>query len=151
MSLMARITDDMKTALRARDTERLGAIRLLLAACRQREVDERVTLDDAAVVAVIDKQIKQRRDSVNAYTQAGRGDLAAKEAAEITVFEAYLPQRLGGDEIAAQVTALVAELGASGPADLGRVMAAAKARLGGQAEMAQVAAAVKHAIGGGRS
>ena len=150
MSLKDRIHDDMKAAMRARDSERLGAIRLLLAACRQREIDERTTLDDAGVVAVIDKQIKQRRDSVSAYTQAGRADLAAREAAEIAVFEAYLPQRLDAAQIAAQVAALVAELGASGPADLGRVMAAAKTRLGGQAEMAQVSAAVKQALGGTR-
>jgi uncharacterized protein YqeY len=119
---------------------------MLLAACKQREVDERVTLDDAAVVSIVDKLIKQRKDSVAAYAQAGRSDLVDKESAEIRVLEAYLPQRLGADEIAVQVQALVAELGASGPGDMGKVMAAAKARLGGQAEMALVSAAVKQAL-----
>jgi uncharacterized protein YqeY len=146
MSLKDRITDDMKAAMRAKDADRLSAIRMLLAACKQREVDERVTLDDAAVVSIVDKLIKQRKDSVAAYAQAGRSDLVDKESAEIRVLEAYLPQRLGADEIAVQVQALVAELGASGPGDMGKVMAAAKARLGGQAEMALVSAAVKQAL-----
>ena len=146
MSLKDRITDDMKAAMRAKDADRLSAIRMLLAACKQREVDERVTLDDAAVVTIVDKLIKQRKDSVAAYAQAGRSDLVDKESAEIRVLEAYLPQRLGADEIAVQVQALVAELGASGPGDMGKVMAAAKARLGGQAEMALVSAAVKQAL-----
>lgn len=146
MSLKDRITEDMKAAMRAKDADRLSAIRMLLAACKQREVDERVTLDDAAVVAIVDKLIKQRKDSVAAYAQAGRSDLVDKESAEIRVLEAYLPQRLGADEIALRVQALVAELGASGPGDMGKVMAAAKARLGGQAEMALVSAAVKQAL-----
>ncbi|MEK8025377.1 GatB/YqeY domain-containing protein [Pseudaquabacterium rugosum] len=145
-SLKDRITEDMKTAMRAKDAERLSAIRLLLAACKQKEVDERVTLDDAMVVALVDKLIKQRRDSVAAYESAARPDLAAKEAAEITVLQAYLPQRLSADEVAAAVAAIVTELGAAGPGDMGKVMAAAKARLGGQAEMAQVSAAVKAAL-----
>ncbi len=146
MSLKDRITEDMKAAMRAKDADRLSAIRMLLAACKQREVDERVTLDDAAVVAIVDKLIKQRKDSVAAYAQAGRSDLVDKESAEIRVLEAYLPRRLGADEIAVQVQALVAELGASGPGDMGKVMAAAKARLGGHAEMALVSAAVKQAL-----
>ncbi|MEN9890340.1 MAG: hypothetical protein RLY78_635 [Pseudomonadota bacterium] len=145
-SLKDRITEDMKTAMRAKDAERLSAIRLLLAACKQKEVDERVTLDDAMVVALVDKLIKQRRDSVAAYESAARPDLAAKEAAEITVLQAYLPQRLSADEVAAAVAAIVTELGAAGPGDMGKVMAAAKAKLGGQAEMAQVSAAVKAAL-----
>ncbi len=145
-SLKDRITEDMKTAMRAKDAERLSTIRLLLAACKQKEVDERVTLDDAMVVALVDKLIKQRRDSVAAYESAARPDLAAKEAAEITVLQAYLPQRLSADEVAAAVAAIVTELGAAGPGDMGKVMAAAKAKLGGQAEMAQVSAAVKAAL-----
>ena len=135
-TLKDRITEDMKTAMRARDSERLMTIRMLLAACKQREVDERIELDDNAVVGLVDKLIKQRKDSVTAFTQGGRTDLADKESAEVRVLEAYLPQRLGADEIAAEVTAIVADLGASGPGDMGRVMAAAKAQLAGKAEMA---------------
>ncbi|MBP6894006.1 MAG: GatB/YqeY domain-containing protein [Gammaproteobacteria bacterium] len=148
MSLKARITEDMKTAMRAKEAERLGTIRLLLAAMKQKEVDERIELDDAAVVAVIDKMIKQRKDSITAFTQAGRTELADKEAAEVAVLEAYLPQRLGADEIDAEVKAIVAELGASGPGDMGKVMGAAKQRLAGKAEMGQVSAAVKAALAG---
>jgi uncharacterized protein len=146
VSLKDRITDDMKAAMRAKDAERLGAIRLLLAACKQREVDERIVLDDNAVVAIVDKMIKQRKDSITAFVQGGRQDLADKESAELRVLEAYLPQRLSAAEVGTAVAALVAGLGASGPADMGRVMAAAKARLGGQAEMALVSAAVKQAL-----
>jgi uncharacterized protein len=149
-TLKARIQDDMKAAMRAKEVERLSAIRMLLAAMKQKEVDERVELDDAAVVAIVDKLIKQRRDSVAAFAQAGRDDLVAKETAEKAVLEAYLPARLGADEVAAAVQALVAEMGASGPADMGRVMAAAKARLAGNAEMAQVSAAVKAALAGAK-
>jgi uncharacterized protein len=146
MSLKDRITDDMKAAMRAKDAERLGAIRMLLAACKQREVDERIVLDDAAVVAIVDKMIKQRKDSITAFAQGGRQDLADKESAEQRVLEAYLPQRLSAAEVQSAVAALVDELGASGPADMGRVMAAAKTRLGGQAEMALVSAAVKQSL-----
>ncbi|MBK1614193.1 glutamyl-tRNA amidotransferase [Rubrivivax gelatinosus] len=146
MSLKERITEDMKAAMRAKDSERLSTIRMLQAAIKQREVDERVVLDDAAIVAIVDKLIKQRKDSVTAFEQGGRPDLVAKESAEIRVLEAYLPQRLSADEIGAQVAALVAELGATGPGDMGKVMAAAKARLAGQAEMALVSAAVKQAL-----
>lgn len=146
MSLKDRITDDMKAAMRAREADRLSTIRMLLAAMKQREVDERIVLDDAAVVAIVDKLVKQRKDSVAAFRQGGRDDLADKEAAEITVLEAYLPQRLSAEEVSAQVAALVTELGATGPGDMGRVMAAAKSRLGGQAEMALVSAAVKQAL-----
>ena len=146
MSLKLRIQDDMKVAMRARDSERLATIRMLLAALKQREVDERIELDDTAVVGVVDKLIKQRKDSVTAFRQGGRDDLADKEAAEITVLEVYLPQRLSAEQIAAEIQALVAELGASGPGDMGRVMAAAKSRLAGQAEMALVSAAVKQAL-----
>jgi uncharacterized protein len=146
MSLKDRITDDMKNAMRAKDADRLSAIRMLLAACKQREVDERITLDDAAVIAIVDKLIKQRRDSIAAFEQASRQDLVDKETAEVAVLSAYLPQRLSAEEIAREVAAIVAELGAAGPGDMGKLMAAAKARLGGKAEMAQVSAAVKAAL-----
>jgi hypothetical protein len=148
MTLKARITDDMKAAMRAKDSERLGTIRLLTAAIKQKEVDERVELDDAAVIAVIDKMVKQRKDSIAAFEQGGRADLAAKEAAEMAVLQAYLPQRLSAEEVATEVRAIVAELGASGPGDMGKVMGAVKARLAGKADMAQVSAAVKAALAG---
>lgn len=146
MSLKDRITDDMKAAMRAKDAPRLLAIRGLLAACKQREVDERIELDDAAVVAIIDKLVKQRKDSIAQFTAGARPDLADKESAELAVLEAYLPQRLDAQAIETEVAAIVAETGAAGPADMGKVMAAAKARLAGKAEMAQVSAAVKRAL-----
>jgi uncharacterized protein len=146
-TLKDRITEDMKTAMRARDAERLGAIRMLLAACKQREVDERIVLDDAAVVAIVDKQVKQRKDSIVAFALANRTDLVDKETAELKILQAYLPQRQSAEETTAAVAALVAELGAAGPGDLGRVMGAAKARLAGKADMALVSAAVKQALG----
>jgi uncharacterized protein YqeY len=139
----------MKTAMRAKDSERLGTIRLLLAALKQKEVDERIELDDAMVVAIVDKLVKQRKDSVAAFTQGGRTDLADKEAAEIKVLEVYLPQRMGADEIAAEVRAIVAELDAKGPGDMGKVMGAVKTRLAGKADMGLVSAAVKAALSGG--
>ena len=148
MSLKDQITDDMKAAMRAKDSERLGTIRLLTAAIKQKEVDERVELDDAAVVAVLDKMVKQRKDSITAFEQGGRADLAAKEAAEPAVLQAYLPQRLSADEVAAEVRAIVAELGASGPGDMGKVMGVVKTRLAGKADMGQVSAAVKAALAG---
>jgi uncharacterized protein YqeY len=148
MSLKDQITDDMKAAMRAKDSERLGTIRLLLAAMKQKEVDERVTLDDANVVSIIDKLIKQRKDSVAAYVQAARQDLADKESTEIKVLEAYLPQRLSADEVLAEVKAIVTELGAKGPGDMGKVMGVVKTRLAGKAEMGQVSAAVKAALAG---
>ncbi|MBC7435958.1 MAG: GatB/YqeY domain-containing protein [Bdellovibrionales bacterium] len=146
MSLKDQITEDMKTAMRAKDSERLGTIRLLLAACKQKEVDERVVLDDAAVVAIVDKLIKQRKDSIEAFTKADRKDLADKESAELAVLQAYLPARLSADEVAAEVKAIVTELGAKGPGDMGKVMGAVKARLAGKADMGQVSAAVKAAL-----
>jgi hypothetical protein len=146
MALKDQITDDMKTAMRAKDSARLGAIRLLLAAVKQREVDERIVLDDAAVVGVVDKLIKQRKDSITAFEAAGRTDLAEKEAAELAVLQAYLPARLSADEIAAAVAAIVADLGASGPGDMGKVMGAVKAQLAGKADMGAVSAAVKAAL-----
>ena len=148
MSLKDQITEDMKTAMRAKDSARLGTIRLLQAAMKQKEVDERITLDDVAVVAIVDKLIKQRKDSIAAFTQAGRQDLADKENAELLVLQAYLPARLSADEIAAEVKAIVAELGATGPGDMGKVMGAVKARLAGKADMGQVSAAVKAALAG---
>ncbi|MDO8248592.1 MAG: GatB/YqeY domain-containing protein [Rhodoferax sp.] len=146
MSLKDQITEDMKNAMRAKDSERLGTIRLLLAAAKQKEVDERVVLDDVAMVAIVDKLIKQRKDSIAAFTSANRMDLADKEAAEVKVLEAYLPQRLSADEVMAEVRAIVAELGATGPGDMGKVMGAVKTRLAGKAEMGQVSAAVKAAL-----
>ena len=145
-TLKAQISEDMKTAMRAKDSARLSTVRMLLAAMKQREVDERIVLDDAAVVGIVDKLIKQRKDSIAAFRQAGRTDLVDKESAEIQVLEAYLPARLSAEQVAAAVGALVAELGAAGPGDMGKVMAAAKSRLGGQAEMAVVSAAVKQAL-----
>jgi uncharacterized protein YqeY len=146
MSLKDRVTEDMKDAMRAKDAPRLSTIRMLLAACKQREVDERIVLDDAAVIGLVDKLIKQRKDSIAAFTQAGRTDLVDKETAEVKVLEAYLPQRLSADEIVAAVAAIVAQLGASGPGDMGKVMAAAKAQLAGKVDMGLMSAAVKQAL-----
>jgi uncharacterized protein YqeY len=148
MSLKARITEDMKSAMRARETERLATIRLLLAAIKQKEVDERIELDDAAVIGVVDKLIKQRKDSIEAFRKAERHDLADKEQAEMQVLQAYLPARMNAQELAQAVAAIVAELGAKGPGDMGRVMAAVKAQLSGKADMGQVSAAVKSALAG---
>ena len=148
MTLKEQITEDMKTAMRAKDSERLGTIRLLLSALKQKEVDERVELDDAMVVAIVDKMVKQRKDSIAAFTTGGRIDLADKEASEIKVLEVYLPQRMSADEVATEVKAIVAELGAKGPGDMGKVMGAVKTRLAGKADMGQVSAAVKAALSG---
>ena len=148
MSLKDRINDDMKAAMRAKETDRLGAIRLLNAAIKQKEVDERVTLDDAGVIGIVDKMLKQRKDSIEAFEKAGRTDLADKEKAEVAVLQAYLPARLSADEVAAEVKAIVAEVGAKGPGDMGKVMGAAKQRLAGKADMGQVSAAVKAALAG---
>jgi len=146
MSLKAQITEDMKTAMRAKDSARLGTIRLLQAAMKQKEVDERVELDDAAVIAIVDKLIKQRKDSIAAYESASRQDLADVEKAEIDVLKVYLPERMSEAEITAAVQAIVAEVGASGPGDMGKVMGAVKARLAGKADMGLVSAAVKAAL-----
>jgi uncharacterized protein len=153
MGLKEQISEDMKTAMRARDAERLGTIRLLLSAIKQKEVDERVVLDDAAVVAVLDKLLKQRKDSITAYEQANRQDLADKEKAEAQVLQAYLPARLNADEVLQAVRGIVAAIGAElgrAPtgADMGKLMAAAKTQLAGKADMAQVSAAVKAALAG---
>ena len=148
MSLKDQITEDMKIAMRAKDSERLGTIRLLLAACKQKEVDERVVLDDAAVIAIVDKLVKQRKDSIAAFEQAQRQDLADKEKSEMAVLQTYLPQRMSAEEVSAAVQAIVAELGAKGPGDMGKVMGAVKAQLAGKADMGQVSAAVKAALAG---
>jgi uncharacterized protein YqeY len=141
--LKDRITEDMKTAMRAKAADTLSTIRMLLAAVKQREVDERIVLDDAAVVAIVDKLIKQRKDSITAFQSAGRTDLVDKESAELLVLQGYLPQRLSADEVGVAVAAIVAELGASGPGDMGKVMGAVKAQLAGKAEMGLISAAVK--------
>jgi uncharacterized protein YqeY len=136
----------MKSAMRAKDAARLSTIRLLLAAIKQKEVDERITLDDVQVVGVLDKLVKQRKDSITAFAQAGRTDLVDKESAELAVLQGYLPQRLSSEEVAAAVARIAADVGAAGPGDMGRVMAAAKAELAGKADMAMVSAAVKAAL-----
>ena len=146
MSLKERITDDMKTAMRAKDSERLGTIRLLQSAMKQKEVDERIELDNAAIVAIVDKMIKQRKDSIAAFEQAARQDLVDKEKAELAVLSAYLPERLSAQELTDAVLAIVKELGASGPGDMGKVMGAVKTRLAGKADMGAVSAAVKAAL-----
>ncbi|MGE4329132.1 GatB/YqeY domain-containing protein [Diaphorobacter sp.] len=148
MSLKDQITEDMKTAMRAKDSERLGTIRLLQAAMKQKEVDERITLDDAAIVAIVDKLIKQRKDSITAFEGAGRQDLADKEKAELAVLQAYLPERMSAEEVATAVQAIVGEIGAKGPGDMGKVMGVVKTRLAGKADMGQVSAAVKAALAG---
>jgi len=146
MSLKDQITEDMKTAMRAKDSQKLGTIRLLQAAIKQREVDERITLDDASVISIVDKLIKQRKDSIAAYTSAARQDLADVESQEIVVLQAYLPQRMSAEEITAAVQAMVLELGVTGSADMGKVMGAAKAKFTGKADMALVSSAVKAAL-----
>lgn len=147
-SLKDRIQDDMKTAMKARETDRLNAIRLLLAAIKQREVDERITLDDAAVATVIDKLIKQRRDSIHQYEQAGREDLAAAERAEIDVLAPYQPAQLSAEDVDAAIKAAIAQTGAAGPADMGKVMGILKPQLAGKTDLAAVSQRVKSALQG---
>ena len=146
MSLKDQITEDMKTAMRAKDSERLGTIRLLLAACKQREVDERIVLTDIDVVALVDKLIKQRKDSVAAFESAARQDLADREKAEILVLQAYLPQRMSADEVLAEVKAIVTEIGATGPGDMGKVMGVASKQLAGKADGKAISEAVKQLL-----
>ena len=146
MTLKERITEDMKAAMRAKEAEKLSTIRMLLAAIKQKEVDERVDVDDVMLVGIVDKLIKQRKDAISQYTAAARQDLADKEAAEVVVLEAYLPARLSEAEIQAAVNAIVAELGAKGPGDMGKVMGAVKTQLAGKADMGLVSAAVKKAL-----
>ena len=148
MSLKARISDDMKTAMKAKEAAKLAAIRLLLAAIKQKEVDERVELDDAAVAAVIEKLVKQRKDSVTQYEAANRQDLADVEKAEIAILAAYLPEKMSSEEVAAAVAAAVAQTGAKGPADMGKLMGALKPQLAGKADMAEVSKLVKAALAG---
>ncbi|MBW8363799.1 MAG: GatB/YqeY domain-containing protein [Rhizobium sp.] len=148
MSLKARITDDMKTAMRAKDTARLGTIRLLLAAIKQKEVDERIELDDAAVSSIVEKLIKQRKDSISQFQAAGRDDLVASEQAELAVLQAYLPEQLSAAEVEAAVVAAIAESGASSAKDMGKVMGLLKPRLAGRADMGQVSALIKARLAG---
>ena len=147
MSLKQQVTEDMKNAMRAKDAPRLSAIRLLLAAMKQKEVDERIELDDNAVVAIVEKQLKQRKDSFSQYQAAGRQDLADQEAFEIEVLTAYMPQPLAAEEVAALVRQAVAETGAAGPRDMGKVMAWLKPKLAGRADMNSVSGLVKSALG----
>jgi len=135
MSLKARVTDDMKNAMRAKDSARLGTIRLLLAAIKQKEVDERIELDDTAVSSIVEKLIKQRKDSISQFQAAGRDDLVALEQAELVVLQAYLPEQLSGAEVEAAVVAAIAESGAASARDMGKVMALLKSRLAGRVDM----------------
>ena len=147
MSLKAKITEDMKAAMRAKDAPRLSAIRLLLAAMKQREVDERIELSDADILAIIDKMLKQRRDSVTQYEAGGRQDLADVEKFEIGVLSGYMPQQLSEAEIAGEVAAALAAAGAKGMQDMGKVMALLKPKLAGRADMAMVSSLVKAKLG----
>ena len=148
MSLKVRITDDMKAAMRAKETARLGTIRLLLAAINQKEVDERAELDDVAISSIVEKLIKQRKDSISQFQAAGRDDLVATEQAELTVLQAYLPEQLSPAEIEAAVVAAIAEAGAASPKDMGKVMGLLKPRLAGRADMGQVSALIKSRLAG---
>ena len=148
MPLREQLTEDMKTAMKAREAEKLGAVRLILAAVKQREVDERITLDDAGVIAVIEKMIKQRKDSISQFEKAARQDLADKEKFELSILEAYLPQQLSQAEVEAIIGEAVASTGAKSPADMGKVMAVVKARLAGRADMGKVSALVKGKLTG---
>ena len=148
MTLKERINEDMKAAMRARETAKLGAIRLLMAAMKQREVDERITLDDVAVIAIMDKMVKQRQESIRQYDAAERDDLAAVERAEMAVIETYLPQKMGEAEILAEIQTAIAATGAASAADMGKLMGVLKPKLAGKADMAQVSALVKKAFAG---
>ena len=148
MSLKQQLTDDMKTAMKGGDKERLGVIRLMLAAIKQREVDDQKQLDDAETLAVLEKMVKQRRDSAQQYADAGRTDLESRERFEIGVLEAYMPAALSDAEVDAAVAQAIADTGARSPADMGKAMAALKAALAGRADMGQVSARVKRALAG---
>ena len=148
MSLKQRLTDDMKAAMKSGDKDSLGVIRLINAAIKQREVDERIELDDTAVIGVLDKMVKQRKDSVSQFEAHGREDLAVIERAEILVIERYVPTKMGEAEISAAIDAAAAETGAAGPADMGKLMAALKPKLAGQADMGLVSALVKKKLAG---
>lgn len=146
MTLKNQITEDMKTAMRAKDSARLQTIRLILAAIKQKEVDSRVEADDAEVVRVLDKMVKQRKDSIEQFTKAGRTDLVAQEEAETVVISAYLPQRMGADEVERAVRDIIAQVGAASLADIGKVMGTAKKSLDGKADMAVLSATVKRLL-----
>ena len=146
MSLKDQITEDMKSAMRAKETERLGTIRLLLAAIKQREVDERIVVDDVGIVAIIEKLIKQRKDSITQFDKAGRMDLVNQETNELNILQAYMPAQLAPDEISAIVSKTIAYLGANGPQDMGKVIGALKAQLAGKADMGMVSGMVKAAL-----
>lgn len=148
MTLKQRLTDDMKAAMKSGEKERLATIRLVNAAIKQREVDERITLDDAAVIAVLERMLKQRRDSESQFEAAGREDLAAVERAEIAVIDAYLPARMDEAAISAAIAEAIAQTGAAGPAGMGKLMGALKPRLAGQADMGLVSSLVKKALAG---
>lgn len=146
MSLKEQITEDMKNAMRAKDAGRLGTIRLLLAAMKQKEVDERIELDDAMVIAITEKLIKQRKDSISQFQAAKRDDLVAIEQAELLILQAYMPAQMSEAEVSAAVAKVVQELGATGPQDMGKVMGAVKALLAGKADMGMVSTQVKAAL-----
>jgi uncharacterized protein YqeY len=149
MALREKLNDEIKAAMKAREQERLNALRLMLSAVKQREVDERITLDDAGVIAVVEKMIKQRKDSIAQYEKASRQDLADKEKYEIGVIEAYLPQQLGQDEIDAAISDAIQSTGAKSPADMGKVMGVVKPKLAGRADMGKVSALIKAKLAGG--
>ena len=148
MALRDQITEDMKSAMRAKDSGRLGAIRLLLAAIKQKEIDERIVLDDGQVLSIIEKLVKQRKDSITQFQAAKRDDLVAKEQAELTLLQGYLPQQANADEIAAEIDAAIAAVDAKGPADMGKVMGPLRSRLAGKADLATVSALVKARLSG---
>ena len=146
MTLKEQITEDMKSAMRAKEAERLGAIRLLLAAIKQREVDERITVDDAGIIAIIEKLIKQRKDSIEQFQKAGRTDLVDQESKEQAILQAYMPAQLSAAEVQSAIQKIIADLGASGPQDMGKVIGALKAQLAGKADMGTVSGLVKAAL-----
>ena len=146
MTLKEQITEDMKSAMRAKEAERLGTIRLLLAAIKQREVDERISVDDAGIIAIIEKLIKQRKDSIEQFQKAGRTDLVDQETKELGILQAYMPAQLSAAEVQSAIQKVIADLGASGPQDMGKVIGALKAQLAGKADMGMVSGLVKAAL-----
>jgi hypothetical protein len=146
MTLKEQITEDMKSAMRAKEAERLGTIRLLLAAIKQREVDERITVDDAGIIAIIEKLIKQRKDSIEQFQKAGRTDLVDQESKELGILQAYMPAQLSAAEVQSAIQKVIGDLGASGPQDMGKVIGALKAQLAGKADMGMVSGLVKAAL-----
>ncbi|NCV72414.1 MAG: GatB/YqeY domain-containing protein [Burkholderiaceae bacterium] len=146
MTLKEQITEDMKSAMRAKEAERLGTIRLLLAAIKQREVDERITVDDAGIIAIIEKLIKQRKDSIEQFQKAGRTDLVDQESKELAILQAYMPAQLSAAEVQAAIQKTISSLGAAGPQDMGKVIGALKAQLAGKADMGMVSGLVKAAL-----